>query len=171
MPPWSDLAVLFGIILSTGWWMARLRRRSARGGRYAAAAVVGFLGLTLVVAMTAHCLDVLSRLALGTGYDGAAFVYDFRTYSLLLLGAVLIAVGVRLLRVSSSIGTSTDARGPALRAILAALALVVPLTPIHGFFAIPLSAIAGVALFLVLWRINPATRPVEAVEAMAAIRG
>jgi hypothetical protein len=171
VPPWSDLVVVFGIVLSTGWWMARLWRRGLRGGRYVAAAAVGFLGLTLVVTMTAHCIDVLWRLAAGTGYDGEAFVYNFRTYSLLLLGTVLIAVGVRLLRVSSSIGASPDARGPALRAILTAFALVAPLIPIHGFFAIPLSAMAGVAMFLVLWRVHPVARPAETVLAVAAIPG
>jgi hypothetical protein len=171
MPPWSDLAVLLGIILSTGWWMVRQRRRGLRGGRYAAAAAVGFLGLTLVVTMTAHCLDVLSRLAIGTGYDGAPFVYNFRTYSLLLLGAVLIAGGVRLLHVASFIGTPVDARGPAVRSLLAVLALVAPLIPVQGFFAIPLSAMAGVAVPLVLWQVRPVTRPAEPVVAVAAAPG
>jgi hypothetical protein len=171
VPPWSDLVVLFGIVLSTGWWVARLRRRGLRGRRFAAAAAVGLLGLTLVVTMSAHCLDVLSRLAPGTGYGGAAFVYNFRTYSLLLLGAVLIGGGVRLLRVSPSIGASPDARGRALRAILTVFALVGPLIPIHGFFAIPLSLMAAIALFLVLWGAPPVLRPAETVAAVAAIPG
>jgi hypothetical protein len=162
MPPWSDLAVLIGIVASTGWWMRRLRRRGLRAGRYAAASAVGFLGLTLVIMMTAHCLDVLSRLAVGTSYQGAAFVYDFRAYSLLLLGVVLIACGTRLLRVSLRIGGSaTEVRVEAIRALLAVLALVTPLVPIQGFFAIPLCAIAGLAMLLVVWRVLPAARPAE----------
>jgi hypothetical protein len=167
VPPWSDLAVLLGLVLSTGWWIARLRLRGFRGGLFAAAAAVGFLGLTLIVTMTAHCLDVLSRLVIGTGYDGATFVYDFRTYSLLLLGTVLISVGVRLLRIASVVGTSADVRGPALRALLAVLALVAPLIPIQAFFAIPLTAIAGVAMLLVLWRVHPVVRPADTGVATA----
>jgi hypothetical protein len=171
MPPWSDLAVLLGILCSTGWWVTRLRRGSIRGGGFAAAAAVGFLGIVLVVTMTAHCLDIVSRLAVGTGHDGAAFVYGFRTYSLLLLGALLIASGIRLLRLSSSLGTGASSRGPALRAVLVVLALVAPLIPIHGFFAIPLSVIAGLALSLVLWPIGPAGRPAEPVVGGAATSG
>ena len=156
--PWSDLVVLLGIVTSIGWWMIRLRRQGLRGGRYAAAGVVGFLGLTLVITMTAHSIDVFSRLVVGTGYDGAAFGYNFRTYALLLLGSVLIAAGARLLSVAWSIGNRRDARGPVARPILVVLALVVPLIPIHGFFAIPLSATAGAAMLLVLWRLGPVTR-------------
>jgi hypothetical protein len=171
VPPWFDLVVLLGIVISTVWWTIRLRRRGLRGGRFAAAALVGFLGLALLFTMTAHNIDVLSRLVVGTGYDGAVFGYNFRTYSLLLLGSVLIAAGARLLSVSSSIGTQRDARGPAARVILIVLALVVPLIPIHGFFAIPLSATAGAAMLLVLWRVSPVTPATDPMMAVAAIRG
>jgi hypothetical protein len=27
MPPWSDLVVVSGLVISTGWWTVRLRRR------------------------------------------------------------------------------------------------------------------------------------------------
>jgi hypothetical protein len=169
MPPWSDLVVLLGIFVSTGWWMLHLHRRGLRGGRYAAASAVAFLGLALVLTMTAHCIDVLSRLAVGTGYDGAAFVYNFRTYSLMLLGAILIACGARLVRVSLLIGASgTEARVQAIRAVLMVLALVAPLIPIQGVFAIPLCVVAGVAMLLVLWHVRPTARPAEAAPAAVA---
>jgi hypothetical protein len=162
VPPLSDLAVLLGTFVSTGWWMLRLRRRGLRGGRYAAASAVALLGLSLIITMTAHCLDVLSRLAIGTGYDGAAFVYDFRTYSLLLLGTVLIASGARLVRVSHRIGASAvEARAEATRALLVVLALVAPLVPIQGFFAIPLCAMGATAMLLVLWCVRPVDRPAQ----------
>jgi hypothetical protein len=169
MPPWSDLVVLLAIFVSTGWWMVRLHRRGLRGGHYAVASAVALLGLALIVTMTAHCLDVLSRLASGTGYDGAAFVYNFRTYSLLLLGGVLIACGGRLLRVSSLISeSSADARLQALRAVLTVLAVVIPLIPIQGFFAIPLCVIAGLAMLLVLWRVPSVTGSTGPVPAAVA---
>jgi uncharacterized protein len=44
-----------GLGISTGWWTIRLRQRGVRGGRFAAAAVVGFLGLALVVTLVAAC--------------------------------------------------------------------------------------------------------------------
>lgn len=160
MPPLSDLAVLLGILVATVWWIVRLRRRGLRGGRLAAASGMAFLGLVLVVTMVAHSIDVLSRLLIGTGYDGAAFAYGFRTYSLLLLGAVLIACGTWLLRLSLLVAASPlDGRRRAVLAVLTVLALVIPLVPIQGFFAIPLSAIAAVALLLVLWQLRPLRAP------------
>jgi hypothetical protein len=164
MPPWSDLLVLLGITVSTGYWVRLLLRRGLRGRGLALSSAVAFLGLVLIVTMTAHCLDVLSRLAIGTGYDGRAFVYNFRVYSLLLLGVVLIACGLRLLRISLAIGAQTrPIWGPAVGALATVLILVAPLIPIQGFFAIPLSALSGVLLFLVLWRAQPAGTPPERV--------
>jgi hypothetical protein len=114
--------------------------------------------------MTAHCLDVLSRLAVGTGYDGLAFAYNFRVYSLLLLGLVLIACGLRLLRISLAISARMpEIRGQAVRAVATVLILVAPLIPIQGFFAIPLTVLSGVLLVLVLWRIRPAGAAPEPV--------
>jgi hypothetical protein len=68
-------------------------------------------------------------------------------------------------------GTFANVRGPAVRAILPVLALVVPLIPIQGFFAIPLSALAGAAMLLVVWRLRPIARPVEPVTPPAALPG
>jgi hypothetical protein len=156
MPPWSDLAVLLAIIVSTGYWVRLLRRRGLRGGGLALSSAVAFLGLVLIVTMTAHCLDVLSRLAIGTGYDGLAFVYNFRVYSLLLLGVVLIACGLRLMRISLVIGARTpEIRGQAVGAVATVLILVAPLIPVQGFFAIPLTALSAGLLVLVLWRVRP----------------
>jgi hypothetical protein len=164
--PWSDLAVLLGIVTSTACWVRLLRRRGFRGDRFAVSAAVAFLGLVLIVTMTAHCLDVLSRLVIGTSYDGAPFVYSFRAYSLLLLGVVLIGSGLRLLRISLAIGAPTaDMRGQAIRAVATVLLLVAPLIPIQGFFAIPLSVLGGVSLLLVLWRMQPTDADPEQVIA------
>jgi hypothetical protein len=160
MPPWFDLVVLLSIVVSTGWWMALLGRRQARGGRFLTASAVGFVGLALIATMVAHCIDVLSRLAVGTGHDGGPFTYNFRTYSLLLLGVALIASGAHLLRASLLMGASaTGARADAVRGLLTVLLLALPLVPIHGFFAIPLSAIAGAAMVAVLWQAPPAPNP------------
>lgn len=166
MPPWSDLLVLLGITVSTGYWVRLLRGRGLRGRGLALSSAVAFLGLVLIVTMTAHCLDVLARLAIGSGYDGRPLGYNFRVYSLLLLGLVLIACGLRLLRLSLAIGAQTrEMRGPALRALATVLILVVPLIPIQGFFAIPLSALSGVLLLVVLRRAQPGETPPERVLA------
>lgn len=141
---------MLGIVTSTGYWWRLLRVRGLQGGRFAVWATVAFLGLVLIVTMTAHCLDVLSRLVIGTGHDGKVFVYDFRAYSLLLLGIVLIACGLRLLRISLGTGA-----GPS-RTVTAVVILVASLTPIQPFFAIPLTVLSGAVLLLALWRAEPA---------------
>jgi hypothetical protein len=71
-------------------------------------------------------------------------------YSLLLLGGILTACGVRLLRAAGALADG-DARGRASAAVAAtcALVLVLPLIPIQSFFAVPLSVL-GTLVPLVL---------------------
>jgi hypothetical protein len=150
--PWLDFAVLITIGLTTAVWVRWLWRRDIRGRALAASAWLGFVGLALVVMLLAHCLDVLSRLYIGTAYTGGAFVYNFHVYSLLLLGALLIWSGVQLLR--DAVGLSRQdppARAGALRTLGLVLAIVLPLMPFQAFFAILLSVLSGIAALLVAW--------------------
>jgi hypothetical protein len=150
--PWSDIAVLIGVVFSTMYWMRMLRQRGVRGQRFVASGIVGFLGLVLIVTMAAHCLDVLTRLAIGRGYDGSVFGYDFRVYSLFLLGLVLIGVGVQLLRASLALCVSApNATGLTLGRVGIVLVIVTPLIPIQAFFAISLTVLSGVTFILVVW--------------------
>jgi hypothetical protein len=150
--PSTDVAVLLAIGLAATAWLRWLWRSGVRGRRFAMCGWLGFLGLVLIIMLLAHCLDVLSRLYVGTGYGGAAFVYDFRVYSLLLLGVVLIGTGIRLL--GAAIGLSRrvpGARGTALRTLGIVLAIVAPMIPFQAFFAISLSVLSGFGLLLAAW--------------------
>jgi cytosine/creatinine deaminase len=130
--PSSDVIVLLAIVLATTGWVVRLWRGGVRGRRFAISGWLGFLGILIVVALAAHCIDILSRLYAGTGQDGAAFAYNFRVYSLLLLGVLLIGAGINLLR--AALGLS---RGmPSAR---------------QAFFAVPLGVLSAVTLPLVAW--------------------
>lgn len=74
-------------------------RRGQRGWRLAALVFVSFYGVGLVVTMSAHCADIIHNLALrNRSMDGSPFAYNWRTYSLLLFGVLLIDRGIRVLR-------------------------------------------------------------------------
>ena len=151
-----DLAVLISIVLLTAYWTRLLWRRDARGRILVSALAAAFLGIVLVATMTAHTLDVLSRLWIGTTYQGGTFPYSFRAYSLFLLGAVLIAAGTQLLGASLGLASASErAYRGALMWIAITLLLVLPLVPIQRFFAIPLSVLAGVVMLLVGWFARP----------------
>ena len=151
MPPLSDLAVLAAITLATILWVRWLWRRGVRGRDLLASGWLGFLGLVLIVTLLAHNVDIASRLIVSRGHDGPAFGYNFRFYSLQLLGVVLIGCGVQLVRAAAGLGLGNPAaRGSAMRTLALVLLVVVPLIPIQAFFAIPLSVLGAVALLLVL---------------------
>lgn len=148
--PGIDIAVLVVIVVGTLFLTHRLWRSGARGIRYAVALNLCFLGLVLVATMTAHQVDILYKLSHGTTPQGAVFRYDFRGYSLLLLGVLLAAAGVFLLRAGGEIGRGAGSLRAARRIVVGVLVLVVPLIPIQAFFAIPLSVIGGICVTLLL---------------------
>ena len=150
--PLSDVIVLLAIVLATTVWVVRLWRRGVRGRRFAISAWLGFLGFVLIVALTAHCVDILSRLVAGTGHEGATFTYNFRVYSLLLLGALLIGAGIYLLRAAWGFSRGiSNARRSALRTLGFVVAIVLPLVPFQAFFAVPLGVLSVVTLPFVAW--------------------
>jgi hypothetical protein len=95
-------------------------------------AMIGSLG-------AAHTIAVINQ-----ALRRPAFQYDFRLYSLILLGIFLIAGGVRCLTTSWKVSRG-DARAwkDALQTTTMLLAVNLPLTPIQGFAA-------GLAGFLVV---------------------
>jgi hypothetical protein len=112
---------------------------------------VWFLGLVLLCTMSAHLIEILGRLVVGTSSVGTALPYDFRAYSLLLLGVVLVASGVYLMRQAGALGRGEPgARAAAVRGVIVVLLLNVPLIPIQAFFAGPLSGLGGITLVLTM---------------------
>ena len=119
---------LFAAIGATTWFAAAARGQSA-SALVRVGAVTIFCGALIASLGGAHTLAVIGR-----ALRRPSFVYDFRLYSLVLLGACQIAGGLRCLSTSWRLARG-DAR--AWRAALAAATLLlivnVPLMPIQGF--------------------------------------
>jgi hypothetical protein len=127
-------------------------RAGARRGRFAALLFAAFYGWTLVVMLAAHCADVTYASVLHTPSfgDQRPMTYDWRTYSLLLFGAILIRQGVRSMAAARAMARGDDAaRGEALRATGLVLALVLPLIPVHAFFGWLISGASALTLLVV----------------------
>ena len=162
-----DLTVLLAILLGTGAAVRRLRRRGARRRALLLAGWAAFQGVALVAMMTAHSVEILYHLAAGHDtFAGTPWTYDFRTYSLLLLGAVLGAQGGWFLSLAPGLGAGDpEARRAAVRAKLVLLATVLPIVPVHAFFGVILGTMGGVGLLMLL-----VARPELAHETPAAAR-
>jgi uncharacterized membrane protein YhaH (DUF805 family) len=119
---------------------------------------VGFHGIVLTAMMAGHCLDIASRLYIGRAYDGAPMTYNFRVYALFLLGGILIACGVELVRAAIAIAArAAHARRRALRPAWIALLIVAPLLPIQLFFALIHTVLAAVTLLTLAVAADAAT--------------
>jgi hypothetical protein len=153
--------VLIGVLAAGAALAVALRRGGARGVMFAGAMAAGVYGIVLTVSMTAHIVDILSRWYIGRGYDGTSFGYDFRLYSLVLLGVLLTALGVRLVRAALRMSRGEPAgRSGALVAAGLATIVVVPLIPIQRFFAVPFSVLGAIVLLiLALVKVEPDTTP------------
>lgn len=139
--------VLLGLLfLVSAFFLTKGRGRAASSGALARAWGTMFLGLLSALLMSVHLVIVI-----WTAFRRAeTFTYDFRFYSLCLLGvAVLLPAIVCLSSVRGLLDADPDARRRALQATLVILALSVPLLPIQDFAV----AFAGGALgnALVLW--------------------
>jgi len=154
--PLSDLIVLLVIIGGTITSAVLLWRQSIRGRSLFAAVWLSFYGLVLTAMMLAHSVEVVYRaLASRATVNNSPPIYDFRLYSLLLLGALLIWAGVECLRAAPILSRgSAEARRAAVRASVVVLAIVVPLIPIQRLFAVLLTVLSILSL-LVLTRVSP----------------
>jgi hypothetical protein len=125
-------------------WFAATRKRGA-DALVAVGAVTFFCGALIASLGSAHTIAVIGR-----ALRGPSFVYNFRLYSLVLLGTCQMAGGLRCLSTSWRV-TRGDARAwkSALAATMLLLIVNVPLIPIQGF-AGATSLIAGVTLITLI---------------------
>lgn len=151
--PLTDVLVLLLVFAGTAASAAMLRRQSFRGRSLFVGVWLSFYGLVLTAMMLAHSVEILYRtVASGVQGGAATRAYDFRLYSLLLLGALLIWAGVECLRAAPGLSRgSRSARRTALRATLAVLAIVVPLIPLQLVFGTLLTALSILSLAVLTW--------------------
>jgi hypothetical protein len=165
--PHIDLIVLLTLAVgfgASGWLSWRAGRAAADSPRAR--------GRVLRHGADGHDGGALRRhpynLALGRpSMTGAATTWSWRTYSLLLFGALLIAQGVTVLRAVPALGRGDEAgRRAALGAAARVLALVLPIIPIHAVFGYAISGLSVVAAGAVL----AATRRPAAARVGDALR-
>jgi len=146
----TDILVLLAVILGTAGASILLRRQSIRGSRLFAAVWLSFYGLMLVASMLAHNIEILYRATAGrAASSNNAPVYNFRLYSLLLLGALLIWAGVVCLRAAPRVGRGTpDARRTAIATSVVVALIVAPLIPLQMLFGIAFTVLSLVTLLI-----------------------
>jgi hypothetical protein len=149
--PHIDQIVLTLLALSLVGSIVFQARRGARGGRLAVAALATFYGLVLVTMLGGHCADVLYGLTHHlTSIHGQPFAYEWRTYSLLLFGVLLVRLGARCVVAAASLGRgAAEARAAFLRTAATVLVIVVPIIPIHAFFGWLITGMTLLALTVV----------------------
>jgi hypothetical protein len=143
--------VLLGVIAATLLFLVYARRRHAPVSLVAVGTIDFFCGLITFALAVLHLGAVVGRALLGRGFGGAAsFAYDFRFYSLVLVGLLIAVPG--FLCVLSAWGLSRGETSAWRRAVYSSgflLMINVPLIPIQGF-AIGLTGFALLNL-IVLW--------------------
>jgi hypothetical protein len=140
----SVLLVAVAATAAFCWRQVRLRR----DGLLIAAAAVVLLGALLMAGLAALHTGAVVAVALrrSTASGGEGFSYDFRFYSLLLLGAVLLTLAVRCVAAAAGLARGeAGARRRALGGTLGLLAVDAPLIPIQAF-AVAFTVLAGLAL-------------------------
>lgn len=143
-----DLVVLLTVIFATCTASKLLWRRGVRRRRLLAGVWLSFYGLLLVAMMVAHSAEILYRAYTGgTTIEDSAWAYDFRTYSLHLLGAVLIWQGITVIRSVLALSAGSPVSSPQVtRAVWVTLAVVSALIPIQVFFGVLLTSLSVISL-------------------------
>ena len=113
---------------------------------------LSFFGIALLLMMTTHTVEVVFNTMRGSKtIEGLQWGYNFRTYSLLLLAAVLLTQAVRALRSVRALARGEEAaRRAALNAAFIVFAVCAPLVPVHAFFGIMWTAISALTLVVLL---------------------
>jgi hypothetical protein len=156
--PSSDQIVLLCVAIATPITVILLRRHGARGRHWFSASFLAFFGIALLLMMTTHTVEVVyNAVRGGKTIEGLPWAYNFRTYSLLLLAAVLLSQAVRALRVLPRVARGeASGRSTALSAALIVLAVSAPLIPVHAFFGVMWTVISALTLVvLALTRPTP----------------
>lgn len=139
-----DSVPLAGVVVATALATLRLRRESPPLVRLLVAVYAYFAGALIAALGVAH----LAAVVMAAIERGPAFVYNFRSYSLVLLGVLLIVTGLVAAVQATRLGRGD---GAAWRASLwvwtAILAINLPLAPLQGF-AVGFSVLAALALLL-----------------------
>jgi len=126
-------------------------QRAQRGWRLAGLVFLSFYGVGLVAMLSAHCVDILYNLvrANRSVVDGSPLTYNWRTYSLLLFGVLLVERGVRVLLATWRLAPGDSrARAEILRHAGVVLAITLPTIPIHAFFGVLISVWTLLALLV-----------------------
>lgn len=144
---YADFYVIGLLFILQTVFIVRVARGGVRGRR-AAGAWAYFLGVFITVALAFHVAENIWRIIPGTPVtDAAKPEYNFRFYSLLLFGAVMLVQGARLMKSARALAFGKDAAPAVLlqRHTLIVLALVIPLIPLQ-IFASLITILAGVNL-------------------------
>lgn len=155
-----EFLFMLALIGASVWFAVAARRRQVPRALVAVAASNLFCGGLVAGLGGAHLAAVVGRAmaSTGTGAEGT-FVYDFRFYSLVLLGVLLMAGGLACVSSLRRL-TRGEPAGWSLAfwTSIALLAINVPLMPIQGF-AVGFSAFLSVNLVILVltrWRFrNP----------------
>jgi hypothetical protein len=149
--PLSDRLVLLALAVGLAACTRYHWRRGVRGRRLLAVLVTSFYGLALVSMMSAHSAEIAYNTAAGSrAFDGSQFTYNWRTYSLLLFGALLVWQGAVCLATAARLGRGEPAaRATILRAAAVVLAVVLPTVPIHAIFGYLISGLSALTLVTV----------------------
>jgi hypothetical protein len=110
--PYTDPIVLALLIVSLIGSLMYQWRRGLRGGRLAVVTFAMFYGLSVIVALGMHNVDVLHGLIrrLPSFRTGEPFAWDWHTYSLLLFGVLMVWLGARCVRGSPASCSSSCSR-------------------------------------------------------------
>ena len=150
--PYSDPIVLALLIVSLIGSLVYQWRRGLRGLRLAVVTFAMFYGLSVIVALGMHCVDVLYGLThrLESFRTGTTFVWGWHTYSLLLFGVLMVWLGVRCVLHAMGMGRGdAGARSEFLRLAGILLLIVLPIVWIQPLFGAAGSALSVIALLVV----------------------
>jgi hypothetical protein len=150
--PYTDPIVLALLIVSLIGSLMYQWRRGLRGGRLAVVTFAMFYGLSVIVALGMHNVDVLHGLIrrLPSFRTGEPFAWDWHTYSLLLFGVLMVWLGARCVRCALWMGRGdAAARAEFLRLAGVLLLIVLPIVRIQPFFGVAGSLLSVMALLVV----------------------
>jgi hypothetical protein len=150
--PYSDPIVLGLLIVSLIGSLVYQWRRGLRGLRLAVVTFAMFYGLSVIVALGMHCVDVLYGLTYRrvSFRTGKTFAWDWHTYSLLLFGVLMVWLGARCVWYALRMGRGdAGARTAFLRLAGILLLIVLPVVWIQPLFGVAGSLLSVIALLMV----------------------
>ncbi len=145
-----EVVILAIAIGATAWLVVNARRRRAPAALVAVGAIDLLCGLLIVGPIALHLWTIVGRAVSGSGSEGGGFTYDFRFYSLVLVGLVILFPAlVCVLRARRLTEGDLDSWKRVLRASGILLLVNAPLGPIQPF-AIGFTVLASLNL-VSLW--------------------